>query len=1464
MSHPPAERCRRSHRALRAPGLLALATATLLTAMLSAGTASAIDQQAQQGHDQRNFDARAPQKALTVAPQDLAQQNAVAAMRAQMPELMVTFDASTGVTRSLYHRTDYLTAPAAGDPLDIALDWVKKNARALGLSPSDVQHYEITDNVYSAVTGASHIYLRQTHRNIPLYNGQLHINVNRDGQIISVNNAFLANFAQAVNPDQPALSAAQAVERAAQHLGLDVPTPAVLSPGQGPRQTTQLDPTDLSLEPIEASLMWMPIQRGEARLVWNFQIATTDAAHWYDFTVDGQDGTVWTRFDWTAGGTYRVYKEPDESPLHGTTGRQLVANPEDGTASPNGWFTGGTMSGNNVTACPDTSPANNACDSNPQCSGTTCDFAINLTQAPSQYVPAATANLFYWNNLIHDVQYQYGFDEVGGNFQENNFGKGGAGSDSVNADAQDGSGNCNANFSTPTDGGNPRMQMYTCNMASPSRDGDLDNGVIVHEYGHGISIRQVGGPGNSSCLNNTQQPGEGWSDWFGLVYTAENGDAGTDSRGIGTYLFGQAPNGPGIRDLPYSTNPSVNNWTYESISGAGIPHGVGSRWAQAIWEVYWALVAKHGFAAGDQLLDPVGGGWTGSHRALLYVNEGLKNTACSPTFLDTRDGVIQAATDNFGGEDVCDIWQAFAAYGLGTDAATGGSGSTSATNGFSVPAECLCSPNPVANAGPDQNICLGDSTSVGTPANPSTTYSWAPGGQTTAQITVSPTTTTTYTVTATTSCGSANDSATVFVDDGSTPAGLNDDFEGDNSDWATTGLWHAVTNSTCASPGYSSPLNAFYYGQDGACTYDTGGTTSGTLTSPSISGITATSTLTFDYYRVVESFSGDYDRTQVNILAGGNSTTVFSLNSSNASTAAWVSSGVISLSAFAGQTIQVQFVFNSVDGVSNAFTGWLIDDVVVTGDSSCTPTGNTAPTVTITAPADGSSFQEGTSVGFSGTATDAEDGTLTGSLSWTSNLDGSIGSGGSFSTATLSVGTHSITASVTDSGGLPGSDAITVTITAAPVNTPPTVTITAPADGSSFVEGTSVGFSGTATDAEDGTLTGSLSWTSSLDGSIGSGGSFSTATLSVGTHSITASVTDSGGLPGSDNITVTITADPGGGCTDCIDWSTTATVSYADQDVSGSVTVEDGGDTLFLQANTWRRTTQTFTVGPNTVLEFEYSSTDEGEINGIGFDENDTLNDAPRHYQFWGTQNWTGTGKIRETAQQYSGSGAFETFTIPVGQDLSGTFFLVLINDNDAGTGNGRFRNVRVYEDTPPPGSCAADVDFENGTTNGWINSGSCTTGAFVVGTPTQVIDSGVTTQVGGDHTTGSGNALFTAPNTSAGVNDVDGGECITTSPTYAVSEASDVSVWFFHGQRDAGDDPGGDFFFVEISRNGGSTWSTLASFGDVTVNAAWTQVTTTAAAGENVRFRVRASDGAGPGDLVEAGIDDVTVCPTP
>ena len=369
-------------------------------------------------------------------------------------------------------------------------------------------------------------------------------------------------------------------------------------------------------------------------------------------------------------------------------------NPANPTASPFGWHdTNGaagaeftTTQGNNVQAYTDVD-ANNSPDANSSPSGgagLSFDFALNLAQAPSAYRPAAVTNLFYLNNFIHDVQYQYGFDEAGGNFQVNNYGRGGAGNDSVRAEAQDGAGVNNANFGTPPDGQRPRMQMFVWTSPNPDRDGDLDAGIVFHEYGHGISNRLVGGPANVNCLTNRQQPGEGLSDWWTLAHTAEVGDTGADPRGMGTYSLGQPTSGNGIRTQRYSTNPAVNTWTYASINGMAVPHGVGSVWAQAAWEVYWKLVDRHGF-------DPNlfnGNGNAGNQRMMLYVVEGLKNTACSPTFTQVRDGIIQAAIDNHGGEDVCPMWEAFAAFGLGTNAVSSGSNGTTPTNGFAIPASC--------------------------------------------------------------------------------------------------------------------------------------------------------------------------------------------------------------------------------------------------------------------------------------------------------------------------------------------------------------------------------------------------------------------------------------------------------------------------------------------------------------------------------------------------------------------------------------------------------------------------------------------------------------------------------------------------------------------------------------------------------------------------------------------------------
>ncbi|MEM7582055.1 MAG: M36 family metallopeptidase [Acidobacteriota bacterium] len=1327
-------------------------------------------------HENRNYDARIDFNKGLLVQKSLQHQAAIDELRTKMIDLGVTFDDAMGTTRTLYNQTGYLTGAykaLGSDPMAAAMDYVSGNLAALGLSAEDIADYEVTDSVYSQVSGATHIYLRQLYQGIPVYNGQLHINVNRDGRILSVNNAFVPGLAVALKSATPTLSADRAVAAAGLHLGIELKAvPQVIEKLGGVQEVTRVAAKGFSLEDVEARLMWLPIRAGEVRLVWNFQLQTTDYDHWFDMTVDAETGDVWTRFDWVNSGDYRVYAEPDESPLHGSTGRTLVTDPEDATASPNGWFTGGTMSGNNVTACPDTSPANNSCDSNPQCSGTTCDFPINLNQQPSSFVPAATANLFYWNNLIHDIQYQYGFDEAGGNFQENNFGRGGNGSDSVNADAQDGSGNCNANFATPTDGGNPRMQMFTCNQASPSRDGDLDNGVIVHEYGHGISIRQVGGPGNSSCLNNTQQAGEGWSDLLGLIYTHEPGDAGTDSRGIGTYLFGQAPTGPGIRDLPYSTNPAVNNWTYESISGASIPHGVGSRWAQAAWEVYWVLVDEYGFEPDLHNFDINDPNEAGNKRAMFYINEGLKNTACSPTFVNNRDGIIQAATDSFGGADVCRIWEAFAAFGLGTNASSGGSNSTNPTNGFAIPQICAEPPPDCTNELSGQDFESGA------------------GGWT------------------------------------------------NGADTCTTGAFIVGTpDSTAWQVGGGNPGQAYFTANNagGIGTDDVDGGTCEAL-SPVVNGGGNDVTVILDYYHGQRDAGDD----------AGDGFTIEVLNNGSV----------------------VETIASVGDVTSSAF--W------TTGFATVPNAGNVQVRVRATdAPAGGDIVEAGIdNVQFCGTG----------------------GGGGCTSDAQCSDGlfcngaeTCNLGTGVCEAGApVVCGDGVSCTIDSCNESTDscdnvPTDSL---CDNGLFCDGSET--CDAVNDCQAGTAV-----------QCGDGVSCTNDSCNESTDSCDNTPDDSlcdNGLFCDGSETCDAVNDCQAGTNPCSGSQTCNESTNTCESTGGCLLENDfesgaGGWT----GNTGSCTTGDFVIGTPDSTAWQLGSGNPGQAfftannpGGIGTDDVD----GGTCIALSPSVNASGEAAVSVSLDYYhgqrdAGDDSGDGFTIEVLNNGSVVDTLVSIGDvtNNPGwatasttvssPGNIQLRvsasdaagagdiveagidNVQICPTTPP--SCVVDDDFEAGAP-AWNNdpASTCTTGAYIVGNPTEQVNGGVTTQVGGANSGTS--AIFSATNTTAGNADIDGGNCILTSPTWSVTQASTLSVAYFHGQRDAGDDAA-DFFLLEYSLDGGSTWNTLASNGDSTLNAAWTNATAQIPAGSTVQIRMQASDGAGPGDLIEAGIDDVSIC---
>ncbi len=146
---------------------------------------------------------------------------------------------------------------------------------------------------------------------------------------------------------------------------------------------------------------------------------------------------------------------------------------------------------------------------------------------------------------------------------------------------------------------------------------------------------------------------------------------------------------------------------------------------------------------------------------------------------------------------------------------------------------------------------------------------------------------------------------------------------------------------------------------------------------------------------------------------------------------------------------------------------------------------------------------------------------------------------------------------------------------------------------------------------------------------------------------------------------------------EALDFNNFTVSSFADQDSAGNFSVSTNGASLTLTNNTWKSIPLDYTVTANTVIEFEFNSTAEGEIHGIGFETDNNLS-ANNYFKVYGTQNYGVTN-----FDNYSTGTT--TYVIRVGDSYTGTMNrLVFINDNDGGSGNtSTFTNVRIYE-----GSC--------------------------------------------------------------------------------------------------------------------------------------------------------------------------------
>ncbi len=774
-----------------------------------------------------------------------------------------------------------LSEPQSDTADNIARNFLNRHNQLFALSGKDIGALKLENEDNDR--GTSFLSYTQTVGGIKVFEGQVQLAVNKNGEVLSVREGFLVDAAPIAR--KGGLTEAQAIATAFKHAGrpvfenfVETYTRAVST-----EMSSFANPIDLSLEDVLSEKNVVRIG-DESRLAWHVY-ADVGPDQWYEILLDAYTGELLLRqnlYVFEAQGT--VYTEaPDKG------ARQLVSFVGDTTINTAaGWMGASTVTtGNNVEAYLDTD-ANNAPDNNNgsglsvgHATAANQDFTFPFSTAvdPRTQQAAVVTNLFYYNNVMHDFSYNLGFTESARNFQTDNFGRGGTGNDSVRAEAQDGSGTNNANFATPPDGQRPRMQQYLFTSPNPDRDSSVDGDVVFHEYGHGISNRLIGN--GSTALSGTQSGamGEGWSDYW--ANTINNDGA------VGEYVTNN-PNG--IRRAAYTVPANPVHDSYADVGAGGFDvHNDGEVWAATLWDLRTQL---------------------GATTSDLLVLNGMKFTPNRPSFLNARDGIIQADQNLFGGANRCAIWAVFARHGMGVSAV--GNDGTTHTAATNIPSDCggTCTfaINPTsasfAAAGGTGSVTVttaaGCTWSAISNSSFVTVTSGSPGsGNGTVQYSVAANGTTSSRNGSITIAGNTFNITQAGTTGGCTNALTNPGFETGTPPWTISGQ---VTRSTGAFP-HSGTAYMIINGVNSSS-----GTLFQTVTVPS----NGCSNLSFWLNITTSEAAGAavFDRLfiEVRSTSGTLLATLATFSNQNSGTAGvYVLRGPFNLNSFAGQTVRIQF-----------------------------------------------------------------------------------------------------------------------------------------------------------------------------------------------------------------------------------------------------------------------------------------------------------------------------------------------------------------------------------------------------------------------------------------------------------------------------------------------------------------------------------------------------------------------------
>jgi subtilase family serine protease len=642
-----------------------------------------------------NFDIRATASAPgQPAPPEV--RAAVEALRAEAGSEPEARYGRQGALRTIAARTRPLTPPRAADHADTALRFIARHHAAFGLDREDVASLVRARAARSPSGGLVHLDFQQESQGLRLFGAGVRVHLTTAGEIVRVSSTAVHIGG---DPTPPSIGAAEAVEAAVSHVRPDLATvPRLLRGPSGPAEESVFDRGPLKSD-LVAVLELFPVG-DDLRTAWHVIVEPPGLPQKHDVFVDATTGELLYRRNRVlyVDGIGKVLQSDHARTRdpRGADEHPFGSSPSGPLDAPGGCpplvnhltrglttqfldpatvlFDTGRLEGNNTHVFRSVGGVDGAVGSVQP--GGEWGFDFEFGSAGS-----AETHLFFVANYLHDFFYDLGFDEASGNFQADNFGRGGLGGDALSVVSR-ADGRNNATFEPSADGQRSILSMFlwdgTGCWASdvdadgvPDLDGAFDSDIVIHEFHHGVSWRL-----NPNFLGDEADAmGEGGSDFF--AYSI-NGDTS-----LAEYSYPPT----GIR--------RVNGRTYGSwdclLGFYCLPHDNGEIWANVLWDL------RERFR-GDLVEGTEPASVRAAHR--LYV-DGLKLSPPSPTMLDMRDAMLQAdrllrpSDDPGDSTNACRIWEVFALRGMGAGALdTLDTGTLTVVESFAMPAVCPALPAP--------------------------------------------------------------------------------------------------------------------------------------------------------------------------------------------------------------------------------------------------------------------------------------------------------------------------------------------------------------------------------------------------------------------------------------------------------------------------------------------------------------------------------------------------------------------------------------------------------------------------------------------------------------------------------------------------------------------------------------------------------------------------------------------------